>query len=224
MFHTQCHRNKNPRRTNSEPQLDRLPSVRHSRISSCLVNADSTESVNNYYSIYQNRPMRGGCIINIESALRGEDLREFYLVHRVVSHGAVVVRLRAVITAVYSHAVSCHVLRSSGWRRRHHRRRGALAGTAHAVWRCSCKSCCRNNRGAYKIRGCVFLSATAIICLSVPRALMLLSFSKVTYIRQRISQWFFPFILFTFSLNYIARKYIIKIRRCYLLVLWIKFR
>lgn len=107
-----------------------------------------------------------------------EDLREIYLMHRVVSHGAVVVRLRAVITAVYSHAVSGHVLRSSGWRRRHHRRRGALAGTAHAVWRCSCKSCCRNNRGAYKIRRCDFLSATAIFCLSVSRALMLLLLSK----------------------------------------------
>lgn len=56
-----------------------------------------------------------------------------YLVHRVVSHGAVVVRLRAVVAAVYSHAVPGHVLRPTGRCRRHHRRRCALAGTAHAV-------------------------------------------------------------------------------------------
>lgn len=104
---------------------------------------------------YQNRLMRK----HRANSERSEKLRKFYLMHGVVSHGAVVVRLRAVVTAVYSHAVSGHILRSSGWRRRHHRRWGALAGTAHAVWRCSCKSCCRNHRGAYRIRGCVFLSS-----------------------------------------------------------------
>lgn len=84
-----------------------------------------------------------------------------YLVHRIVAHRAVVVRLRAIIATVYAHPVSGHVLRATRWRRRHHRRRGALAGTTHTVRRRSCKSCCRNNRGAYKIRGCVFLSSSA---------------------------------------------------------------
>lgn len=84
-----------------------------------------------------------------------------YLVHGVVSHGAVVVWLRAVVTAVYSHAVSGHVLWSTGRRRRHHRRRRALACTAHAVRRRSCKSCCRNHRGAYKVGRCVFSSSSA---------------------------------------------------------------
>lgn len=90
-----------------------------------------------------------------EMNLRGKR-NDGYLVHRVVSHGAVVVRLRAIVATIYAHSVSGHVLRPTGRRRRHHRRWSALASTTHTVRRRSCKSCCRNNRGAYKIRGCVF--------------------------------------------------------------------
>lgn len=92
----------------------------------------------------------------VEMNLLRKRCSDGYLVHRIVAHGAVVVRLRTVVATVYAHPISGHVLWATGWRRRHHRRRGALTGTTHTVRRRSCKSCCRNNRGAYKIRGCVF--------------------------------------------------------------------
>jgi fatty-acid desaturase len=87
-----------------------------------------------------------------------------YLVHRIVAHRAVVIRLRAVVAAVNAHTVAGHVLGSTGRRRRHHRRRCALARAAHTIRRGSCKSCCRNNRGAYKFSRMCFYFAYVCVC------------------------------------------------------------
>lgn len=88
-----------------------------------------------------------------------------YLVHWVVTHRPVVVRLGTVVAAVYSHPISRHVLGPTRWRWRHHRRGCALAGAAHAVRRCSCKSCCRNNRSAYKFRDAQCIKPTKDVFL-----------------------------------------------------------
>lgn len=116
--------------------------------------------------------------------------------HRIVSHRTIVIWLRSVVATIYSHAVSSHVLRSSRRCRRHHRRGGALTGATHTVWRCSCKSCCRNNRGAYKIRGFHFFfffsfqSVARVIFLFLSlslfsRAYALWSFKDLTFVQKK---------------------------------------